>query len=98
MVRASKLNEIGIIIQSDEYDSEEMIEKISEVLKRKDPKPKSERKEIYKVRCARTFAAYFYVEATSQDKAEEIARRAWRKADAESEASNIHDTYEVEET
>lgn len=98
MTRVSKLNDIAIVIHSDAHSPDEMLEEVEEILKREDPKPKTEEKQIFKVRCARTFAAYFYVEATSQDEAEEIARREWEKAEAESEASHIHNKYEVEET
>lgn len=61
--------------------------------------PKDEKKERspYKVRCAVTFACYAFVEAKSPAEAERLARKWFRKQDAEAEASHIHDTYEVEE-
>ena len=60
------------------------------------PKPSDELL-TFKVRCARTFAAYFFVEARNQEEAESIASKDFEKKDAESEASHIHDTFEVEE-
>lgn len=60
------------------------------------PKPSDELL-TFKVRCARTFAAYFFVEARDQDEAESIARKEFKEKDAEAEASHIHETFEVEE-
>lgn len=54
-------------------------------------------KTTYKVRCAVTFASYWFVEATSAGEAERIARRNFRKCDPEAEAAHINDSYEVEE-
>lgn len=54
---------------------------------------------VFKVRLARTFASYWFITAKDQDEAE---RKAFEKMDdrdfdAESEASHVHDTVEVEE-
>lgn len=53
--------------------------------------------QIYKVRCAATYASYWFCEADNQDEAEKMAREEFRKTDPWSEAAHINDTYEVEE-
>lgn len=59
----------------------------------------SKKDQVFKVRLARTFASYWYVEAKNGGEAQ---RKAFKKMsesdfDAEAEASHIHDTVEVEE-
>ncbi len=57
--------------------------------------------QVYKVRCAATYACYLFVrDVKDQDQAEEEARKftsAESGFDWESEASHMHTTYEVEE-
>jgi len=55
-------------------------------------------KQTYKVRCATTYACYAFVEAKNPVDAEKKARKWFHETDPESEASHIHETYEVEET
>lgn len=54
---------------------------------------------VFKVRLARTFASYWFITAKDQDEAERKAfeKMSDRDFDAESEASHIHDSVEVEE-
>jgi len=53
--------------------------------------------QAFKVRCSREFVAYFNVWANNSDEAEEQAELRLGECEAESEASHIHDRYEVEE-